>query len=188
MTIKFGRRTLFYTAQQAYFLGIYIFLGIALFALTYFNVFDRNVINRMIFFYGFLSPMIVLWLYFNDLRSSTYYYSLLFVSFIQIIISLNTIKNPYFELNSASLTYQSFIVLSSTETLKSLFIFLVGFQLLRWINFKIEGREMAKTIFLSGFYSHVDQRKISVMDIALNLALFFLIVLSNMIPFRYLLL
>lgn len=177
------------SVRQKIVLTIYIFTACLLSVLIMTHQFSEKLSNTSIFFFGVIWPLLLLAAFFQDLRNLVYLRIWLVIAVIQFVITLITFKNPLFimtpqdEVTSLAVNSEDF-VLSSTESLKTLLLFLITYMVFRRIYLRFTGNELTNTYALSSWYNPRDERRITTLDVLMNLSLYLVIVIGNFLPLR----
>lgn len=175
--------------RQRVVLTIYFVSASILSVLLLTHQFTSKHANTIIFFFGIIWPLLLLAAFFQDLRNPRYFRIWFVVAVAQFVITLITFKNPIFIItpNEQSIGFaltENEFVLSSTESLKSLLLFLMAYQVLRKIYLRFTGLELTNTYALSTWYNPRDDRRVTTLDVLMNLSLYLVIVIGNFLPLR----
>jgi len=175
--------------RQRIVLAVYLLTACILSVLLLTNQFSDRQGNSIIFFFGIMWPLLLLAAFFQDLRNPRYFLIWFVIAIIQFVITLITFRNPIFIIapNNESVSFmlsENDFVLSSTESLKSLIFFLMAYQVLRRVYLRFTGLELTNTYALSTWYNPRDERRITTLDVLMNLSLYLVIIIGNFLPLR----
>jgi hypothetical protein len=175
------------SARQKMVLAIYCLVAIIIVIVSASGIITNKHNNTIIFFFGILWPLLLLAAFLQDLRNNRYFFIWLIISIIQFTITLFTFNNPAYLISPSQETQSlsipaDFYLITSTESLKSLLLFLLSYQMLRYIYRHFRGSELTNVYALSSWYNERDERKITTLDVLMNLSLYLIIVIGNFVP------
>jgi hypothetical protein len=175
--------------RQRIVLAVYLLTACILSVLLLTHQFSERQANSIIFFFGIMWPLLLLAAFFQDLRNPRYFRIWFVIAIIQLVITLITFRNPAFIIapNNESVSFmvsENEFVLASTESLKSLIFFLMAYQILRKVYLRFTGLELTNTYALSTWYNPRDERRITTLDVLMNLSLYLVIIIGNFLPLR----
>jgi len=175
--------------RQRIVLAVYLLTACVLSVLLLTHQFSDRQGNSIIFFFGIMWPLLLLAAFFQDLRNPRYFRIWFGIAIIQFVITLITFRNPIFIIapNNESASFmlsENDFVLSSTESLKSLIFFLMAYQVLRRVYLRFTGLELTNTYAMSTWYNPRDERRITTLDVLMNLSLYLVIIIGNFLPLR----
>lgn len=141
------------------------------------RILPRELINILIFFYGFGTAFGLLALYIRELRNNLNYLIWLGIGIIQFLVFYSCQDNMYFNMRNYStqsdwVSFADRINSLSTSSLKATIFVLIGIKIFDLLSQKLTGKKLIGTYRRFTWYSIEDKRKISWLDIVFNLILY----------------
>lgn len=172
--------------RQKLLLGLTLIAGLFIFACVLFDLFPEDSLNKMIFFFGIGVPLFLL--VFDtliDLNEPSIFQKWFVIAIVMFVISIVSYNSPMFSIfKVASKTgINSYLGSSSTSSLKALLVFLIVYWLLNKLLKDKKNVYIVNTFWQTSWYHDISQRKITGVDVIINLVLFVTIISASLFGF-----
>ena len=171
--------------RQQILLGLTIVSGICLIICSVFNLLPGKTLNTAVLLHGMGVPFLLLM--FDtviDLNDKTIFRIWLAIAFLTYGVSLTTFDDPKFLFlhgdNSDTISSpHRWLSNYSTSSAKALLVFLLSYWVLNKIIFK-RGLFLVNTFQQTGWYHDVVGRRITGLDVTVNIVLYILIIIAGL--------